>query len=259
MRTGADRVGVSAAWGVLSSVLGSGAFAAWITDASSGSKLPTWPAWTLSALTICTLYGCFAYSLGIWPANGVFRRAGLPAAGTQTVAVPAVTPDIERDRQASSSPEPAPGKIQQEEGHSHPPVEVGNLHGLNGDQIRLLRDSAVVLRDFLTVTREAERTSPLSQREFADVSAKMKSTLDRTVAQFLALKGSVTVLNWPDREWAAKVISIRETAERELTAAARWNRSGPGDQQRPLAQAALTELLGLLEQHSGLFTLSPEF
>jgi hypothetical protein len=142
----------------------------------------------------------------------------------------------------------------EEEVHDHPPVAVEDLHGLDIDQIRLLRESVAVLRDMLTVNGEAKRTSPLSEREFAAVSARMKITLNRAEDQLLVLKGSVTLLDWPDRKWAAKVIKARETAEGELKAAARWNRLGAGDQRRPWPDESLTALLGLLEQYSGLFT-----
>lgn len=235
-------------------MLGGGAVAAWITESTPGFKGATWPAWLLSALTICTVYGCFAYAMGIWPANGAFRRAGPRTTTTQAVAAPPVTPGIQRGRQPYAPPEPGQANRQQEEVPARPPVVREDLHGLGHDRIRLLRDSAVVVRDLLTVSVEARRTSPLAQREFASVSARMKSALNRAEAQFLALKGSVTVLNWPDREWAAEVTTVRETAERELKAAARWNTFGAGDQPRPWPFESLTELLGLLEQYSGLFT-----
>jgi hypothetical protein len=141
-----------------------------------------------------------------------------------------------------------------EEVNDHPPVIVDDLHGLDGDQIQLLRDSVAALRDLLTVAEEAKRTSLLSQKEFADVSARMQGMLNRTEAQLLALKGSVTLLKWPDREWAARVITAREKAERELKAAERWNRFGVDDQQHPWPRESVAELLGLLEQYSGLFT-----
>jgi hypothetical protein len=142
----------------------------------------------------------------------------------------------------------------QEEVHNYPPVAVEDLHVLDGDQVRLLRDSVAVLRDLLTVAGEAKRTSLLSEREFSAVSARMKSTLNRAEDQLLVLKGSVTLLDWPDRAWAAKVIKTRETAEGELKAAARWNSFGAGDQRRPWPHESLTALLGLLERYSGLFT-----
>jgi|SRR5579859_3826407 len=59
----------SAAWGVVAVVLGTGAVATWIAAVSPHSAFPAWPGWILSAATLVTLYMCFAFLCGMWPAN----------------------------------------------------------------------------------------------------------------------------------------------------------------------------------------------
>ena len=68
-------------------MLGGGAVAAWIAQASPGSRLPVWPAWALSALTICAIYGCFASALGIWPTSGASRPTSDRPTTTHRVAI----------------------------------------------------------------------------------------------------------------------------------------------------------------------------
>jgi hypothetical protein len=171
--------------------------------------------------------------------------------------VSVVAPETQSDRQPCSSSEPVQAKMRKEEVNDPPPVVVEGPHGLDGDQIRLLSDSVAVLRDLLTVAEEVKRTSILSERQAAAVSARMRSTLNRTEAQFLALKGAVTLLDWPDREWAAKVITARKKAELGFKAAKPSNRFGAGDQQHPWPRESVVELLGLLEQYSDFFTTEP--
>jgi hypothetical protein len=173
----------------------------------------------------------------------------------QTSAVASVVdPETQPDRQPGSSPEPAQAKMRKEEVNDRPPVVIEDPHGLDSDQIRLLSDSVAVLRDLLTVAEVVKGTSLLSEREAAAVSARMQSTLNRTEAQFLALKGAVTLLNWPDREWAAKVITARKKAELGLKAAEPSNRFSASDQHHPWPRESVVELLELLEQYSGRFT-----
>jgi hypothetical protein len=64
----------SAAWGVVTVVLGSGTVAAWIAAVSPGLAVPAWPAWTLGAATAVAVYLCFAFLSGRWPGNRFLWR-----------------------------------------------------------------------------------------------------------------------------------------------------------------------------------------
>jgi hypothetical protein len=79
----------SAAWGVVAVVLGGCAAATWTAATSPGSRIPTWPAWTLAVLTAVAVYMCFALLSGRWLAG---RRSG-------------------RGRPKSPPQQPTPGRI----------------------------------------------------------------------------------------------------------------------------------------------------
>jgi len=64
-------------------VLGGGAVTFWVVGLSPGSKVPVWPAWTLSAFTIGALYLCFAWLFRMWPSRGAHSdgAGSVPVAG----------------------------------------------------------------------------------------------------------------------------------------------------------------------------------
>lgn len=96
-----DGGGISAvAWGVLAVVLGGGAVATWLTALSPGSGFPAWPGWTLSALTVCAIYMCFASLFGKWPTDRGLSR------GDRRASV------AERTGNAGQSISGSPGSIQ---------------------------------------------------------------------------------------------------------------------------------------------------
>jgi hypothetical protein len=157
-------------------------------------------------------------------------------------------------RNRRRSPDTESGQPEHEE-PPEPPRTVGeDLRGLDDDQVQLLRSSAAALRNLLMVIGEAERTPLLSQREFAEASARLQTELNRTEAQLHALKGAVTLLTWPDREWAAEFTAERDTVERELHAAQRRNASGASNQRQQWPCESAARLLGLLQRYPSLFT-----
>jgi hypothetical protein len=60
----AGRDGLSAAWGVVASVLGGGAFAVQAAAGPHDSGSAEWPVWILGDLAASAVYMCFAYTLG---------------------------------------------------------------------------------------------------------------------------------------------------------------------------------------------------
>lgn len=206
------------------------------------------------------------FSLGLpalWLAVAAYLEAGRPEQATEltrthvadqsAIAVGAQWEAEARIRRRRS-PDTEPGQPEHEE-QPEPPPRVGeDLRGLDDDQVQLLRSGAVALRNLLMVIGEAERTPLLSQQEFAEVSARLQGELNRAEAQLHALKGAVTLLTWPDREWAAEFTAERDTVERELQAAKRRNASGASNQRQPWPRESVARLLGLLQRYSSLFT-----
>ncbi len=158
-------------------------------------------------------------------------------------------------------PDEQPGRAGRREQSEHLPARLPSaedVRGLDDDQVRVLRSCAAALKDFMTAADTAERISRFSP-EFADISATMQFELSRAKRELLALKQSVGLTNWPDAGLAAKLITARNRAQRDVEAAQRRPGVPEGtsqSHQRFRQSAAALQAL-LREHYPSLFTASP--
>jgi hypothetical protein len=98
------------------------------------------------------------------------------------------------------------------------PPSVADLNGLSGEQIRLLRGTAMATVDLAGALAALARVSPMSE-DFVDTSARLQRSLSRAKTQLQVVEERVSVGALPDKPWAMDFIAAQTEALHEVRAA----------------------------------------
>ena len=156
----------------------------------------------------------------------------------------------------------AGGKPAETTGRLGPPRPPGrqssgrDLAGLTEAKIRLLSDSVEAFQELMDASAQVRHATP-HPVHFAEATARMRLSLERTRHQLLALRDGVNIGNWPDGEWALTFRDAWQSVESNISAleshAAASEHYVVSDQDGQLGQSVDHLLDVLRERYPSLF------